>query len=128
MQRTAVELFAGVGGFHLGLSKSGWKVVWSDQWEPGKKKQWAFECYREHFEDEGTQCTNEDISTVDTKDIPPATLLVGGFPCQDYSVATSNAHGIDGKKGVLWWHIQRILKDNIERGTPIPYVILEKCR
>ena len=122
---TVCELFAGVGGFHLGLSKSGWKVVWADQWEPGKKQQYAFECYRAHFEGDGTKCVNEDISKVETKDIPTATLLVGGFPCQDYSVATSNAHGIDGKKGVLWWHIERILKDNINRGTPIPYVILE---
>jgi len=125
MQQTTIELFAGVGGFHLGLSKSGWKVVWADQWEPGKKDQWAFQCYRRHFEPSGTICINEDISKIETKDMPSATLLVGGFPCQDYSVATSNAHGIEGKKGVLWWHIERILRDNIDRGTPIPYVILE---
>jgi DNA (cytosine-5)-methyltransferase 1 len=125
MQQTVVELFAGVGGFHLGLSKSGWSVVWSNQWEPGKKDQWAFQCYCRHFEHTGTICINEDISQVETKDIPPAILLVGGFPCQDYSVATSNAHGIEGKKGVLWWHIERILRDNISRGTPFPFVLLE---
>lgn len=125
MEQTAIELFAGVGGFHLGLSKSGWKVVWANQWEPGKKQQWAFECYRSHFEQEGTRCLNEDIGEVDSDDIPSANLLVGGFPCQDYSVATTNAHGIEGKKGVLWWHIERILKDKIARGTPIPFVLLE---
>ncbi len=125
MQRTAIELFAGVGGFHLGLSRSGWNVVWADQWEPGKRVQWAFDCYKRHFEQTGTLCINEDISKVETKDIPPATLLVGGFPCQDYSVATTNAHGIEGKKGVLWWHIERILRDNIGNGTPIPFVLLE---
>jgi DNA (cytosine-5)-methyltransferase 1 len=125
MQQTAIELFAGVGGFHLGLSKSGWNVVWADQWEPGKKQQWAFQCYQEHFESTGTKCVNEDIGAVETRDLPPVTLLVGGFPCQDYSVATTNAHGIEGKKGVLWWHIERILRESIERGTPIPYVLLE---
>ncbi len=125
MDLTACELFAGVGGFHLGLSKSGWKVQWADQWEPGKKQQWAFECYRKHFISTGTTCVNEDIGKVDVKDIPPVSLLVGGFPCQDYSVATTKAHGIEGKKGVLWWHIERILRDNIERETPIPYIILE---
>jgi DNA (cytosine-5)-methyltransferase 1 len=125
MDKTAIELFAGVGGFHLGLSKSGWKVIWANQWEPGKKQQWAFECYKRHFEGSGTTCINEDINEVPTQDIPPATLLVGGFPCQDYSVATTNAHGIEGKKGVLWWHIERILRENIERGTPIPFVLLE---
>lgn len=118
-------MFAGVGGFHLGLSRSGWKIVWADQWEPGKKSQWAYQCYKEHFEAFGTQCVNEDISKIRTEDIPSTTLLVGGFPCQDYSVATSNAHGIEGKKGVLWWYIERILRDNIENGTPVPYVLLE---
>jgi DNA (cytosine-5)-methyltransferase 1 len=122
---TVCELFAGVGGFHLGLSKSGWKVVWANQWEPGKKQQWAFECYRRHFEEGGTICVNEDIGKVVIDDIPPVTLLVGGFPCQDYSVATTNAHGIEGKKGVLWWHIERILRQNMERGTPVPYILLE---
>lgn len=125
MQQTAIELFAGVGGFHLGLCRSGWKVIWADQWEPGKKDQWAFHCYKRHFEQSGTNCINEDISKIETEHIPHATLLVGGFPCQDYSVATSNAHGIEGKKGVLWWYIERILQDNIKRGTPIPFVLLE---
>ncbi len=122
---TVCELFAGVGGFHLGLSRSGWKVKWANQWEPGKKQQWAFECYHRHFGDGNTICINDDIGKVSTDDVPAVTLLVGGFPCQDYSVATTNAHGIEGKKGVLWWHIERILRDKIERGTPIPFVLLE---
>ena len=115
MSYTVCELFAGVGGFHLGLSKSGWNVIWANQWEPGKRDQWAFQCYKRHFERAGTLCVNEDIGKVCTKEIPPVTLLVGGFPCQDYSVATTNAHGIKGKKGVLWWHIERILRDNVKR-------------
>lgn len=125
MEQTAIELFAGVGGFHLGLRKSSWKIIWANQWEPGKKDQWAFRCYQRHFEQTGTTCINEDIGQIKTHDIPHATLLVGGFPCQDYSVATTNAHGIEGKKGVLWWHIERILSDKIKNGTPIPYVLLE---
>lgn len=122
---TVCELFAGVGGFHLGLSKNGWKVVWANQWEPGKKQQWAFDCYRKHFDNGFTRCVNEDIGKVSTDDVPSVTLLVGGFPCQDYSVATTKAHGIEGKKGVLWWHIERILRDKIEGGAPIPFVLLE---
>jgi DNA (cytosine-5)-methyltransferase 1 len=112
------ELFAGVGGFRLGLSKSGWEVVWSDQWEPGRKVQYASDCYASHFGRDGHQ--NKDITTVPALEIPDHDLLVGGFPCQDYSVATANAKGIEGRKGVLWWEIRRIL----EAKRP-PYLLLE---
>lgn len=112
------ELFAGVGGFRLGLEKSGLEVVWSNQWEPGEKGQWASKCYISHFGEDGH--TNKDIAKVPVSRIPDHELLVGGFPCQDYSVATSNAEGIHGKKGVLWWEIYRVL----QKKKP-PYVLLE---
>ena len=53
MKKRVVELFAGVGGFRLGLEKDSldWKTVWFSQWEPGKTKQWAHDCYVEHFGD-----------------------------------------------------------------------------
>lgn len=112
-----VELFAGVGGFRLGLEAAGWDVIWANQWEPSTKAQHAFECYVKHF-DSGIH-VNEDINVVldeieagVREDIPDHDLLVGGFPCQDYSVAKTlnQAHGIEGKKGVLWWAIYRILE------------------
>jgi DNA (cytosine-5)-methyltransferase 1 len=118
MGRRVVELFAGVGGFRLALERSGWETVWSDQWEPGRRLQHASDCYRAHFGEKGHQ--NLDITSFAGKDIPDHDLLVGGFPCQDYSVATSNAKGISGRKGVLWWEIRRILEDR----RP-DYVILE---
>lgn len=105
---SVVELFAGVGGFRLGLEKSGWKTILANQWEPGAGKQWAFDCYDRHFADSTN--LNVDVATIDAKDIPAHELLVGGFPCQDYSVASTlaNSKGIQGKKGVLWWEIYRI--------------------
>jgi len=110
MNNTVVELFAGVGGFRLGLEKEGnWDVIWANQWEPSRKSQYAFECYSKHF-GEGDNHVNEDICSIDAKDIPNHDLLVGGFPCQDYSVAATLAKGIQGKKGVLWWEIERIVK------------------
>ena len=119
MEKTVCELFAGVGGFRVGLERlnSGWKTVWFSQWEPSKKKQWAHDCYVNHFGDcvdkNGEYHTGEDISTVIKENIPDHNLLVGGFPCQDYSVAHSlnskDGQGIEGKKGVLWWQIYEIL-------------------
>lgn len=115
-----IELFAGVGGFHVGmkqankaLGREAFRVVWSNQWEPGAKKQWASEIYRKRFPD--AVHANEDIEKVIAEDrasVPDFDLLVGGFPCQDYSVAKTlnQAKGIEGKKGVLWWSIYRMIE------------------
>lgn len=107
------ELFAGVGGFRLGLEKSDYEIVWSNQWEPSTKMQHASKVYEERFGKENH--SNEDLNEVVTRnveDIPDHDLLVGGFPCQDYSVATTlhNSKGLKGKKGVLWWSIHQILE------------------
>lgn len=116
-----VELFAGVGGFRVGLercSKKTFQTVWANQWEPGQKGQWAYHCYTKQF-GEDANCSNEDIATV-IDQVPEHDLLVGGFPCQDYSVASTGAKGIEGKKGVLWWSIHEI----IQKRHP-SYVLLE---
>lgn len=119
-----VELFAGVGGFRIGLERASdkFRVVWSNQWEPGRKKQDASEIYAARFGLQGH--SNQDIATVATRDIPDHDLLVGGFPCQDYSVARTlnQAAGLTGRKGVLWWEIHRILKE--KRNKP-GYLLLE---
>lgn len=113
MKKTVCELFAGVGGFRLGLERESkdWKTVWFSQWEPGKKNQWAHDCYVGHFGDVDKN-TGIDIALVKKDKIPDHNLLVGGFPCQDYSVARplSGAKGLQGKKGVLWWQIRDTLE------------------
>jgi len=137
-----VELFAGVGGFRLGLE--GWQgksatsgytrplrkrgdasfeVVWSNQWEPSTKRQHANEVYTSRWPQ--ASHSGADICSVATEDIPQHDMLVGGFPCQDYSVATTlkNSKGLQGKKGVLWWQIERILR---EQGEAAPaYLMFE---
>jgi DNA (cytosine-5)-methyltransferase 1 len=132
-----VELFAGVGGFRLGLEgwkgksassgykkqfQSPFKVVWSNQWEPSTKMQHASLVYENRFGKLGH--SNEDIAQVDISKIPDHDLLVGGFPCQDYSVATTlkNSKGLIGKKGVLWWSIHKIIS---EKKNKPKYLFLE---
>lgn len=133
----AIELFAGVGGFRLGLEgwkgksassgykkslKSPYKVVWSNQWEPSTKTQHASLVYENRFGKYGH--SNEDIAQVDVSRIPDHDLLVGGFPCQDYSVATTlkNSKGLIGKKGVLWWSIHKIISEKEKKPK---YLFLE---
>ncbi|MFR7562445.1 DNA (cytosine-5-)-methyltransferase [Faecalibacillus intestinalis] len=130
-------MFAGVGGFRCGLNnirtaedygkEEKWDTVWFSQWEPSEKKtQYAHDCYVYRFgtqlDKNGEDTTNYNIEDVDKTTIPDFNLLVGGFPCQDYSVASSLAtsKGLEGKKGILWWSIREIL----EVKKP-PFVLLE---
>ena len=132
-----VELFAGVGGFRLGLEgwnsksassnykenfESPYEVVWSNQWEPSTKIQHASAVYERRFGMDNH--SNKDIASVEVTEIPEHDLLVGGFPCQDYSVATTlkNSKGLIGKKGVLWWSIHKILS---EKQNKPKYLFLE---
>lgn len=119
------ELFAGVGGFRIGLEgwrsrsacsnycktiASNFQVVWSNQWEPNARVQYASMIYEARFGSAGHR--NEDLNLIDVRDIPDYDMLVGGFPCQDYSVASTlkNAKGMAGKRGKLWWTIHNLLQ------------------
>ena len=136
------ELFAGVGGFRVGfdnanadLGYEAFQTIWANQWEPPgtPTRQFAWRCYETHF-GEGS-CINEDINKVleqveaGQRRIPDFDMLVGGFPCQDYSVARplSQAEGMEGKKGVLWWDIYHMLEYKLAHnsGTKPRYVLLE---
>ena len=123
MEKTVCELFAGVGGFRLGLERSSpdWKTVWFSQWEPNKARQWAHDCYTSHWGDIN-EYTGIDIALVPKETIPDHNLLVGGFPCQDYSVARPlpGSNGLEGKKGVLWWQIRDVLL-----AKKSPFLLLE---
>lgn len=109
-----IELFAGVGGFRLGLERASdsYDVVWSNQYEPSASLQIASQVYQYRWgpANHVTQDIHE-IVTAPTLNVPPHEMLVGGFPCQDYSVANTlrNSRGIEGKKGVLWWDIHELL-------------------
>lgn len=124
------ELFAGVGGFRLGLEGDDYEFVFSNQWEPGETKQWASKIYEERFGSEGH--SNDDIHDIAFNEgkmaetirerVPEHDLLVGGFPCQDYSVARtiSGELGIEGEKGKLWIPIRNIIRHK----RPRPKVVL----
>ncbi len=128
------ELFAGVGGFRVGLEGANKKlgsdvfeVAWFNQFEPASKIQHAYEIYVDRFHPEGRpedDISNRSIFDVKAREVPEVEMLVGGFPCQDYSVATTleRSGGLEGKKGVLWWEIWRLLKEMSPRPT---YLLLE---
>ena len=126
-----IELFAGVGGFRVGLEgfpkkkDSKYKVVWSNQWEPGSKLQHANMVHRFHFGKSKSIHSEEDIKKINPAKIPDHDMLVGGFPCQDFSVGALNklSKGLEGEKGTLWYQIRRILESNKRRGKPNIYYL-----
>ena len=111
-----LELFAGVGGFRVGLErvdKEFFRTKWANQWEPSRNRQDAFECYNNHFPD--SLNFNCDISSLNDDffiDLQAAgvDMITAGFPCQDYSVASTMGKGIEGKKGVLFWDLARAIR------------------
>ena len=129
-----LELFAGVGGFRVGLEKSSstiFKTKWANQWEPSRKSQDAFEVYDYHYPNSQNFNINIEDITDDEFSNMDADIIVGGFPCQDYSVARSkkNELGIEGKKGVLFWQIIRatnlikpkyLILENVDRLLKAP--------
>ena len=129
------EFFAGVGGFRVGLEAihgKPYEVVWSNQFEPGKAKQIASTIYQARWPKDPH--LNKDIFQVLASEADYDTLrsacpdvIVGGFPCQDYSVARplSQSQGLAGKKGVLWWSLVETLRKRQQDGEPVKYAIFE---
>lgn len=137
-----LELFAGVGGFHHGLEQANaararaglpraFDVVWANQWEPGCKKQHAAAVYQARWRQAPVNRdlfeVLNDASELERINALAPTMLVGGFPCQDYSVAkpASQSHGLEGKKGVLWWGIHKLLELRAQAGQPVELLMLE---
>ena len=117
-----VELFAGVGGFRIAMEgypkrkNSKYTIVWSNQYEPKTKKQHANLVYKKRWPDSShSENDIEKIVAENIDSIPDHDVLVGGFPCQDFSIANrSHNRGLDGKKGKLWWSIYSLLKQKGE--------------
>lgn len=137
-----IELFAGVGGFHFGLEQvnmqrraqglpRAFHVVYANQWEPQGQHQHAARVYKARFGQEPV-CRDlmqvlDDAAEMARIDALAPTMLLAGFPCQDYSVAkpSSKSEGLQGHKGVLWWGIHRLLQARIAAGQPIGQLMLE---
>ena len=136
---SVVELFAGVGGFRLGLEglpfdtkKTGYEVIWSNQYEPATRVQHASEVYQARWPESLHANRNiedlvQDEAALDAILALNPDMLVGGFPCQDYSVAKplSQSAGLQGKKGVLFWSIHKMLQHALQSGKPVHYLLLE---
>lgn len=99
-----IDLFAGVGGIRLGFEKAGFKTVFANDFEPKCK-----DTYDLNFKD--SKLFVEDIRKIIIDDLPDFNFLLGGFPCQAFSIA-GYRHGFNDKKdrGNLFFDIARIIE------------------
>lgn len=111
---TFIDLFAGIGGFHLALEELGGKCVFASEIDPE-----AIKTYEQNF----GMTPAGDITKIAAEDIPPHDVLCAGFPCQPFSKAGKQKGFEDETKGTLFFHIERILQHHHTK-----YIILENVR
>ena len=110
---TFMDLFAGIGGTRLGFQAAGGRCVYTAEWD-----KYARKTYAHHFQDGPEHQMAEDITKIDAAEVPKGVdVLVGGFPCQPFSIAgvskknaLGRAHGFaDATQGTLFFDVARII-------------------
>ena len=100
---TAISLFCGAGGLDLGFERAGFKTIWANDFDKDACKT------HENWSAADVVCG--DISKIESTDIPDADIMLGGFPCQGFSL--SGPRKIDDSRNILYRHYVRILKDKM---------------
>ena len=105
-----IDLFAGIGGFHIAFNNVGGKCVWVSEWD-----KYARQTYEANFKEKEPGLFNDgnfagDITKVDPNNIPDFVILTGGFPCQPFSQA-GKKKGFEETRGTLFFDIVKILKE-----------------
>lgn len=114
-----LSLFSGIGGLDLGFEKAGFDVVWANDFD-----KYAVETYRANY---ATPITHGDINEVDLASLPDFEVLIGGFPCQPFSMMGSEL-GFEDARGTLFFRIAEIIKYRIECGKKPKALVLENVR
>ena len=96
---TAASLFCGAGGLDIGFEQAGFKTIWANDFEPS-----ACETYKKWNSEADVVCG--DISKIDMSKIPQTDIILGGFPCQGFSL--SGPRKIDDSRNVLYKHYSEL--------------------
>ena len=113
---TFFDFFSGIGGFRIGLERAGFKCVgYCDNDKHANK------LYSNYFNTE-EECFFNDITTINTTELPDFDILCGGFPCQSFSIA-GKRRGFEDTRGTMFFEVARILKDKKPK-----YFILENVK
>lgn len=116
---TVVSLFSGAGGLDLGFHNAGFEIIWANDFD-----KYAVQTYRENFDN---VIIYDDINNIDFEDIPDADVIIGGFPCQPFSMMGSGL-GFDDVRGTVFFTVADLIKKKIDKGAKPKVVILENVR
>lgn len=116
---TVVSLFSGAGGLYLGFHNAGFEIIWANDFD-----KYAVQTYRENFDN---AIIYDDINNIDFKDIPDADVIIGGFPCQPFSMMGSEL-GFDDVRGTVFFTVADLIKRKIDKGAKPKVVVLENVR
>lgn len=98
---TAISLFCGAGGLDMGFERAGFRTIWANDFDP--------DACKTHEQWSTAKIVCGDIAKIDVDSIPNADIMLGGFPCQGFSL--SGPRKIDDSRNILYKHYVRIVKD-----------------
>ena len=114
-----VSLFCGAGGLDLGFKEAGFNIVWANDFD-----KFAVKTYKENF---GNHIVYGDLNEIDFNTIPLADIIIGGFPCQPFSMM-GKEEGFKDTRGTLFFAITEIIKNQISRNNYPRVIVLENVR
>ena len=114
-----VSLFSGIGGLDKGFSDRGFNVIWANDFD-----KYAVETYRRNYDNE---IVHGDINQIPIEHIPNFDVLIGGFPCQPFSMM-GYQKGFDEARGTLFFRVAEIVKDKINKKQKPKVILLENVK
>lgn len=114
-----ISLFCGAGGLDLGFKESGYDIIWAND-----NDKFAVQTYKHNI---GNHVIESDINDINLDNIPLAEVIIGGFPCQPFSIMGSEL-GFEDTRGTLFFKIMEIVQNQIQRGNHPKVIVLENVR
>ena len=114
-----VSFFSGLGGLDKGFVDTGYDIIWANDFD-----KYAVQTYKANF---GEHIVLGDINEIPLEEIPDCDILIGGFPCQPFSMM-GQQKGFEDTRGTLFFRIAEIVDDKIKKGKKPKAIILENVR
>lgn len=114
-----VSFFSGIGGLDKGFEDAGYNVIWANDFD-----KYAVETYRANYEN---KIVLGDINAIPLEDIPNCEILIGGFPCQSFSMM-GEQRDFEDARGTLFFRIAEVIKNKIDKKQKPRAIILENVK